>query len=158
MKIGIIVHSHTGNTFSVAQKLQTKLSGAGHQVNIERIQVAGGENPNTKDFRLENPPDAGAYDALIFGAPVRGFALSPIMAAYLKQLPSLTVRKAACYVTKFFPSSRLGGQNAISKMTEICSSKGVSISATGIVSWSGRKREKQINDLVERLGGMFTET
>ena len=158
MKIGIVVHSHTGNTYSVAKKLQEKLLKAEHQVSIERIQVAGGENPNVKDFRLENPPDAGAYDALIFGAPVRGGALSPVMAAYLKQLPSLAVGKAACYVTKFFPTSRMGGQSAISKMTELCSSKGASISATGIVSWLSWKREKQINDVVERLGGIFIET
>ncbi len=30
MKIGIIVHSHTGNTLSVAQKIKERLVSGGH--------------------------------------------------------------------------------------------------------------------------------
>ncbi len=44
MKIGIIVYSQTGNTFSVAEKLKAKLTAAGHNVNIERLTTVGGED------------------------------------------------------------------------------------------------------------------
>ncbi|MDF2592532.1 MAG: hypothetical protein K0S75_1998, partial [Clostridia bacterium] len=37
MKIGIIVYSHTGNTFSVAQRLEEKLTAEGHSVKIEKV-------------------------------------------------------------------------------------------------------------------------
>jgi flavodoxin len=56
MKIGIIVHSQTGHTYSVVQKLQEKLLAAGHSVNIERIKSVGGEQKHEKDankIRLE---------------------------------------------------------------------------------------------------------
>ena len=36
MKIGIIVYSKTGNTYSVAEKLESSLAKAGHTVEIKR--------------------------------------------------------------------------------------------------------------------------
>jgi hypothetical protein len=41
MNIGIIVHSETGNTHSVATTLKEKLAAAGHTVSIERLKVVG---------------------------------------------------------------------------------------------------------------------
>lgn len=37
MKIGIILHSQTGNTLSVANKLKEKLISLGHTVNLEQV-------------------------------------------------------------------------------------------------------------------------
>jgi len=39
MNIGIIVYSWSGNTLSVAEKLQEKLSAAGHSVALEQVSV-----------------------------------------------------------------------------------------------------------------------
>ena len=39
MNVGIIVYSKTGNTLSVAEKLQEAIRSAGHTVNIERIET-----------------------------------------------------------------------------------------------------------------------
>ena len=44
MNIGMIIHSQTGNTHSVAMKLKEKLSAAGHAVDLERLKVVGGYN------------------------------------------------------------------------------------------------------------------
>ncbi len=41
MKIGIIVHSQTEHTYSVAQKLQDKLLDNGHETNLERVITEG---------------------------------------------------------------------------------------------------------------------
>ncbi len=41
MKIGIIVHSQTEHTYSVAQKLQDKLLDNGHETNLERVITIG---------------------------------------------------------------------------------------------------------------------
>jgi len=74
MKIGIIVHSFTGNTLLVAQKLQEALRAAGHTAEVERVVVKD-ENPNQSGHvTLENAPDPSGYDFVFFGAPVRGFA------------------------------------------------------------------------------------
>ncbi len=149
MKIGIIVHSHTGNTYSVAEKLKEKLLIEGHSVNLEKVAAINEDQTEAGKIQLKSAPDAGAYDALIFGAPVRGFSLSPVMTAYLAQLESLSNKKAACFLTQFFPNPSMGGNRAMEQMKELCSSKGVRVCETGIVNWSSLHRRKKIEDVVE---------
>ena len=158
MKIGIIVHSQTGNTYSVVQKLKEKLLSAGHSVNIERLESVGGEKTNVKDatkIQLKANPDISSYDKLIFAAPVQGASISSVLSAYLTQVASLQNKKVVCLVTEFFPYPWMGGNHAISQMKNICESKGASIIGTGIVNWMGRQREKRIEDVVEKLGRLF---
>lgn len=158
MKIGIIVHSATGNTYSVVTKLKEKLEAAGHSVNIERISPLGGESSYANDatkVRLDTLPDTGKYDALIFGAPVRGFSLSPVMAACLGQITSLSKKKVACMVTQSFPYPWMGGNRAIAQMIQLCQAKGSTVCGTGIVNWMSSRRGKAITDTVEKLASLF---
>ena len=155
MKIGIIIHSYTGNTFAVAQKFQEKLLRAGHLAEIERIRIKGGEQPNNKQFIIENPPAANKYDALIFGAPVRGFSISPVISSYLQQLSSLKDKKVACFVTKQLNSNWTGGTRAITGMKNICESKGCAVAGTGVVFWKSKNREIEIDELAEKLCRLF---
>jgi NAD(P)H dehydrogenase (quinone) len=154
MKIGIIVHSRTGNTHAVAEKIRESLQAAGHSAEIEQVRPAGGEQPRGHEIRIEDPPDPSGYDALVFGAPVHGFTLSQEMATYLTQIPSLQGKRVACFVTKGLPFFRTGGNQAISKMRTICESKGATICGTGIIVWS-QQREEKISALAEELTGCF---
>lgn len=155
MKIGIIVHSQTGNTYSVAQKLKEKLLTAGHTVNIERVIPIDDKKEEIEKIQLKTIPDISTYDALIFGAPVHGASVSPVLAAYLAKIASLQDIKVACFVTEFFPFSWMGGSRAIGQIKEICESKGTSICGTGIVNWMGTSREKKIANMVEKISGLF---
>ncbi len=158
MKIGIIVHSQTGNTYSVVQKLKEKLLRAGHSVNVERLEPADREKTNVKDatkIQLKAKPDISSYDRLIFAGPVQGASISSVLAFYLNQTASLQNKKVICLVTEFFPYPWMGGNHTISQMKNICESKGASIMGTGIVNWMGIKREKRIEDVVERLSRLF---
>lgn len=154
MKIGIIVHSQTGNTYSVAEKLKEKLSAAGHTVNVERISPVDSKQTDVNKIRLEILPDLGAYDALVFGAPVQAFSVSPVMKAYLKQLPSLGGKKITGYVTKGLPFSWTGGNQAIGLMKKSFESKGGVVCAMGIINWSSG-REKNITDVIDKLCKCF---
>ena len=100
MKIGIVVHSQTGHTLSVAEKLQEKLTAAGHSANIEKISPVDAKQTDPKKIKIEKLPDLSPYDAFVFAAPVQAFSLSPVMKIYLPQLPSLNGKKVACFVTK----------------------------------------------------------
>jgi flavodoxin len=142
MKIGIIVHSYSGNTTAVAHKIQGALIKAGHSVDVEQIKILGGEQPNTNQFQIESPPGANRYDALIFGAPVRGFSISPVIATYLNQLSNLSNKNVICFVTKQLSSNWTGGTSAIKGMKNICESKGGSVIETGIVFWKSKKRKR----------------
>ncbi len=154
MKIGIIVHSQTGHTYSVAQKLQEKLSAAEHEVKVERVTPIGEVNPSSKNIKFETLPDLDAYDALIFGAPVQAFSLSAVMKTYMNQIKSLNDKKVACFVTKGVPFNWTGGNKAISQMKKIIESQGGTVIGTGIVIWRD-KREEQIVELVEKFSKLF---
>ena len=154
MNIGIIVHSQTENTNSVAQKLGENLSADGHSVNVERVIPVGDVTPGSKDIEFESQPDISAYDGLVFGAPVHAFSLSPAMNAYLSQLPSLQDKKVACFVTKGAPFKWTGGTRAIGQMKKICQAKDGIVYGTGIVVWR-KNREKEIADLVEKFSRLF---
>lgn len=155
MRIGIIVHSHTGNTLSVAQRLREKLLTVGHAVNLEQVVPFDDREMKVDNVRLKTKPDAGEYDALIFGAPVRGASLSPAMAAYLAQCSSLADKITACFVTEFFPFPWMGGNRAVAQMKAACAGKGCDVRATGVVSWSNGRRQKMIDDVVGEISEVF---
>jgi len=147
MKIGIIVYSQTENTYSVALKLQDKFQSDGYDVEIQRVIPVGEVPPRAKDVEFQNAPEVAEYDAIIFGAPVHAFNLAPAMTAYLEQIPSLQDKKIACFVTKGLPFNWTGGNKAISKMKEICQSKGGTVLGTDIIIWRGNTDEK-IEELI----------
>jgi len=155
MNIGIIVYSQTGNTLSVAEKVKEKLTVAGHTASLEKVTVAGGRKQGDRDFRLETQPDAGPYDALVFGSAVEAFSLSPVLTAYLKQIGSLQGKKVACLVTQFFPYPWMGGNRAIRQMRKLCQSKGATVSGSGVVNWAKFRRDQTIARAVDRLSGLF---
>ncbi|MCE5215060.1 MAG: NAD(P)H-dependent oxidoreductase [Methanobacterium sp.] len=155
MKIGIIVHSQTNNTYSVAQKIQESLKEAGNEVEVKRVSMVGGDRPeDKKKIQLENPPDISQYDVLIFGAPVHAFALAPAMQIYMEQLPSLKDKKIALFVTKKLRFEWTGGSRAIGQMKNLCQSKDGIIMGTGIVVWN-KNRDEKITELVKYFAGLF---
>jgi len=155
MKIGIILHSQTGNTYSVSLKLKDKLITAGHSVNIERLKVVGEVRSGTKDVKFEMLPDTEPYDVLVFGSPVQAFSLSSVMASYLTQIVSLQDKKVALLVTQFFPFPWMGGNRTAGQMKKICESKGAAVCGAEIVNWSNPSREKRITEVVEKLSKLF---
>jgi flavodoxin len=155
MKIGIIVHSQSGHTYSVAEKLKENLAAAGHSVNIERISPVDSKQTDPKKVQIEKLPELSAYEALIFGAPIHAFNVSPVMKAYLGMLPSLSGKKIACFVTKGLPLDATGGNQGISLMKSTFESKGGSVVGTGIVHWPGPGVNKRVAALVEKFSKLF---
>lgn len=152
MKIGIIVYSHTGNTLSVAQKLEQALINAGHTVNIERVEPVNDDMKSSAPIELKSAPDINLYDVIIFASPVQAFTLARVMNLYMSGLPSLTGKKTYCFVTQHLKKTWLGGKKAVKRITEACNAKGADVISSGIISWSSSTREQQIDDLVNRLG------
>lgn len=151
MKVGIIIHSHTGNTLSVAEKLKDALAAKGHSATLERVSAVN-EDPSAQGpVELKNIPEASSYDALIFGAPVRAFSLTPAMKAYLAQLSTLKDKKVGCFITQQFPFAWMGGNRTINQMKTACEAKGAVLFSTGVVNWSSKKREEKITDVLNKL-------
>jgi NAD(P)H dehydrogenase (quinone) len=150
MKTGIFVHSKTGNTYAIAQKLKDRFLLKRHLVSLEKITAEDDGQPVADKVVLVSAPDVQGYDFLIFGAPVRAFSLSAVMAAYLSELETLEGVKVFCYVTQSLPFPWMGGNRAVRQMKEILSAKGAEILGSGVVNWSGRNREYMISALVEK--------
>ena len=151
MKIGLIVYSQTGNTLQVAETLQKALVSAGHDAQLERITVADANFKSTEMPVFTNTPDVSAYDMLYMAAPVQGFSLCRAMKAYLAQLDTLAQKPVACFVTQFFPKAWMGGKNAVKQMCEEIAHKGGEIVATGVINWSNKQKDAQIEQLVKDL-------
>lgn len=150
MKVGIIIHSHSGNTLLMAQNLSEALTANGHQPSILRVSAVD-ENPSAKQVALKDAPDTAEFDMLVFGAPVRAFSLSPVMRLYLEQLPSLAGKKVGLFITQHFPYRWMGGNNALRQMKTACEAKGCLVYGTGIVNWSSKQREQRMAEVTETL-------
>ncbi len=154
MKIGVIVYSQTGNSWEVAQNLQEKLLEQGHEVEVEKVEIAGEAAPRAKDVTFTNIPDSSAYDALVFGAPVHAFSLAAPMKLYLEQIDSLQDKKVALFATKGLKFNWTGGNQAVGKMKKICQAKGGTVVGTEIVVWN-KARNKKIDELTRKFSVLF---
>ena len=154
MKIGIIVHSATGNTYSLAEKLQQKLIGLGHEADLVRLEPVA-DDKNKSKVRFDQIPQTEKYDALVFGGPVNGFSISAALAAFLKQAKSLQNKQVACMVTQKFSNPMLGGNHTIKQIKQLAEAKGAQVVQTGVVNWDNPRREQMIDDLVEKISSAF---
>lgn len=155
MNIGLIYYSNTGNTRTVAEKLEKKLTEKGHNVTREEITITGATPAQPGKFELTNIPNPDGYDAIIFGAPVQAFSLNPVMKAYMEQLPPLDGKRVAIFVTKQLPLLMVGGTGSISIMKNASESKGAKVAASEIVVWAEKKREQSIKECVESIARIF---
>lgn len=153
MKIALVVHSKTGNTLSVAERLKASL--AGHEAQIIRVRAVDEDAAAKGKPVLAPPPDISGYDAYVFAAPVWGFSLSPIMSLFVGGTSDLCGKKTACFVTQQFSHAWLGGNRAVRQLESALSKKGACVSAKGVIGWSSKKRENEISELVSRLSGNF---
>ena len=154
MGIGIIVYSKTGNTLSVAEKLEKVLTEAGHDAVIQRVKVNTDEEGSSGKLSLTANPDVSNYEILVFASPVHAFSLAPAMKLYLDQVGDLSGKKVFGFVTQHFKKSWLGGNHAIRQLKSLCQKKGADLRVTGIVNWSNREREKQIEELIRNLSAI----
>ena len=154
MKVGIIVHSHTGHTLSVARKLEARLSAVGHAVTLEQLEIAGPVDFSATTAALKTRPAIDPYEALVLGSPVNGAHMSAAMKGYLDQIPSLQGKKVALLLTHFFFQG-WGANQTIAQMTEACQSKGAAVLGSGTVRWTSLRRRRQIASAVDSLSALF---
>lgn len=156
MKTGIIIHSVTNNTLSVGHRLLEALLTKGNDACLERVTAFNEDVKTTTQVRLSSAPDVGSYDMVVIGAPVHGFSLSCVMAAYLKQLPNLRGKRVACFVTEHFPKPWMGGSRAVRQMARQVAELGGIVTQTAVVNWTSKVREEQIVKLVASFSSADT--
>lgn len=117
MKIGIIIHSKTGNTLGFGHLIGAKLRENGHQVELIDLQtdtsVNFGSVRSAPPFNVTNLPDGSEFDALLVGGPVWAFSASPVTYTAVKELKNIKDKKVLPFVTMGFPLPGMGGKQAI---------------------------------------------
>lgn len=151
MKIGIMVHSQTGNTLSVAERLLERLLKEGHAADLKKIIPFRESDPRPEAVQFQSKPPVEGYDALIVAAPVWGFSLSAVMRAYIAQMDLTKKPVIAGFVTHAFPFPWMGATRAIKQMVNLSHGKGLRVAATGIINWSRKDREQQILAMIEHF-------
>jgi flavodoxin len=155
MKIGIIVHSVTGNTLKVSRRLEERLSAKGHEVTLAEIKTAGKVEFGQTDAEFTTMPEIKGYDLLIFGSHTEAFQLETTMKLYFNKLETME-GKAICLVTHQFPFKWLGGNGAVNKMKALCEEKGLEVVGKAVVDWSPeKKRENKIEAAVKYIVGLI---
>ena len=156
MKIGLLVHSVTGNTLSVMKKLKIALEEKDHEVELKEIKTAAKVEMGQKEAEFTENPSPLAYDAVVFGSHTEAFQLETAMQLYFKQIENFNGLKIACISTHQFPFEWLGGKSTIRKMKNMCEDKGAEILGTAIIEWSPEsKRQAKIEKAVEHIAGLF---
>lgn len=154
MNVGIVVCSYTGNTLSVAQRLERELKAAGHNAEIARVEPVN-DNPNASGpVELKSAPDVSRYDVVVFASPVHAFSLAPLMKKYLSQVSGLSGKKVYCFVTQHLKRKWMGGNRAVGQIGFLCREKGAEVIDSSVVNWSNTMREKQIEEIVSRFSAI----
>lgn len=150
MKIGIIIHSQTGHTLEVGQKILERLEKDGHQVKLMRISSEINSRskaiPNT--MRIDNEINISEFDSIIFGAWVEGFNLCPGMNQFINQFDKIDTPEIYCFLTQHFPYKWMGGNNAMNSFEKLLLFKSEKVVKLGIINWSNKKRNDQIENLL----------
>jgi flavodoxin len=131
MKTIIIVHSSTGTTLNFAEDISDQLKKEKHDVKLVHLQtdpvIKGGSVPKTASIKFTNLPDIKDYELILLGGPVWGFSASPIAIAALEKLGKLSGKKILPFVTMGFPFPAMGGNRAISMMSDKAKELGATV-------------------------------
>jgi len=150
MKVAIVTYSGTGNTRGVAELLATKIRARGGQAEIREITVTGNPNEGLHNFELATIPSMDDADALVLASPVQAFSLSSVMKAYLSR-SNPPQRPVRVLITQHFPRPWMGGRQALSWIRRWLKRGGGSVGESMIVNWSGKARQRQIEEGTDRL-------
>jgi NAD(P)H dehydrogenase (quinone) len=154
MNIGLIIHSQTGHTLTVAERLKTELTGMGHEVDLVHLLP---DKPATPG-KLSDPillPSLQQYDGIVFGSHAEGLSLAPAMKRAMDAMPSLAGKKVACLVTQYFRQPWLGGSRSVKQMSDLCSKKNGIVKSTATVQWKAEDRVARIEKAVSDLSRSF---
>jgi flavodoxin len=152
MNIGIFVHSQSGNTSSMGMAITMKLREKGHDVDIQLMKPVGRMRPRMKhvEFRDE-VPDMAAYDVVVFGGPIWGFAASPVVSAFINNITDLKGKFAVCFSTSGFPTALSGARGGLSKLSRQLEELGATMLESEAFCWGLVCNKKKMGLAVERI-------
>jgi NAD(P)H dehydrogenase (quinone) len=154
MHIGIVIHSQSGHTATVAKAIAEKFREAGHEVDIKLLLTTGMPRPGSRRFTICNAPDEedmAQWEAILVGGPVWGLKASPVIIEFLTWLKKLDGKKALSFVTHGLPWPALGAHQAISAMNEDLNASGGTVMPGEILHYFFGVKKEKLNAAAERI-------
>lgn len=156
MKIGIIVYSRSGHTELVADRISEKLSDAGHDVEIKRLEPLEPVKVSVRQAVLKSIPAIRGYDILIIGSPVQGGAPAAPVLEFLNRVPSMKEKRTVIFATHFF-RREWGAVQSLAILKDLCESKGARILSLEDIRWFAFDRNQEIDWLGDRISSLITK-
>ena len=151
MKIGIFVHSQSGNTARLALAVTHALREKGHEVDVELLRPIGKIHPGIRHVELKNVPEVDGYDMVMLGGPIWAFNASPVVVSLLHQLPSLKGKKAMFFLTSGFPPPLSGWNRAHKKIKTLLEESNATVIEGESLFWGFYCGKKRLDAAVERI-------
>lgn len=154
MHLGIIIHSQSGHTASVARAIAEKFRGRGHEVDLKLLLTSGMSKPGSRNFSICNAPEdeeIASFDALLVGGPVWGFRASPVIREFLTWLKKLEGKKALAFVTHGLPWPTLGANQAIHAMNEDLRASGATVLPGEALHYFFGIRKAKLAEALDRI-------
>jgi flavodoxin len=151
MKIGIFVHSQSGNTARLALAVTHALREKGQEVDVELLRPVGKTHPGARHVELKNVPELDGYDMVLLGGPVWGFNASPVVVSFLHQVAGLKGKKTMFFLTSGFPSPFSGWNRAHKKIRELLEESMATVIEGESLFWGFYCSKKRLDAAVERI-------
>ena len=151
MKIGIFVHSQSGNTAKVGLALTHALRESGHDVSVELLRTVGKVHPRMRHVEFRTIPDMTDFEVVMFGGPIWAFNASPVLVSLLKQTETLKGKKALCFTTSGFPTAFSGAKRAIAALNGQLEGLGATVLPGTALSWGFYCGKKRLDGVVAKI-------
>jgi NAD(P)H dehydrogenase (quinone) len=155
MKIGIFVHSQSGNTAKLGLAVTHALREKGHEVSVELLRPFGKVSLWSRNVRFRTMPEPDEFDILLLGGPNWAFGSSPVIVSLLRQLETLKGKKTLFFITSLLPDSLSGAQRGIAKVNGLCEGLGAKVLPGVTVAWGlycGKKRlDKTVDEICKKI-------
>lgn len=153
MKIGFIVHSQSGNTLSVAQKLMNQLIAQGHVVMLTHIKdenVNGSMQHPERYITVVDEVESNV-DILFIGGWVQAFGLCRGLNYVIQHHFNIQAKQTHLFLTHHFPFEWMGGTSAMKQLSKLVLTKGLVVKTTKIFNWSRKNNQKNIELWVDSV-------
>jgi NAD(P)H dehydrogenase (quinone) len=153
IKIGIFVHSQSGNTAKLGLAVTKALRGKGHDVSVELLRPVGKVNPWSRSVTFRTMPEMEEFDIVLFGGPNWAFGSSPVIVSLLKQLSTLKGKKTLFFITSLLPDSFSGAKRGIARVNELSDGLGATVLPGVPLFWGLWCGRKKLEATVETICG-----
>ncbi len=156
MNIAIVIYSESGKSLKLAQLAADKLSAAGHQVSLTRLETSpvfdSKHNLPLDRIKFTNLPELGKSDAVIVGGPVWAFRLClAVRKAVLDLDGQWQGKKVLPFVTHAFPWAWLTGTSSLNSLRQLLARQGANVLPGTVLSGSGKKDEARYQAAAEAI-------